>query len=58
MEITAILEGFYLHKVVSEYAKSILACTENTPKAYKRNRRTRQEYFYKEYANLHKFKPI
>jgi hypothetical protein len=24
MEITAILEGFYLYKVVSEYAKSIL----------------------------------
>ncbi len=35
MEITAILEVFYVHKVVPEYAKSILASTENTPKAYK-----------------------
>jgi hypothetical protein len=32
-ETTAILEWFYLYKVVSEYAKSILVYTENTLKA-------------------------
>ncbi len=35
---------FYLYEVVSEYAKSIFSCTENTFKAYKSNRRIRQEY--------------
>jgi hypothetical protein len=60
METTAILEWFYLYKVVSEYAKSILSCTENTLKAFKRNRRIRQEYLaaYGEYADRHKTKPI
>jgi hypothetical protein len=31
-DITAILGLFYIYEVISEYAKSILACTENTPK--------------------------
>ncbi len=44
-EITAILEWFYIYKVVSGYAKSILACMENTLKEYKRIWRIRQEYF-------------
>ncbi len=30
MEITVILERFYLKEVVSKYAKTSLACTENT----------------------------
>ncbi len=34
MEITVILEWFYLNEVVSTYAKTILACTENTLKEY------------------------
>ncbi len=29
MEITAVLEGFYLYKIISEYAKNIIACMEN-----------------------------
>jgi hypothetical protein len=60
METTAILEWFYLYKVVSEYAKSILLCTGNTLKAFKRNRRIRREYLaaYGEYADRHKTKPI
>jgi hypothetical protein len=45
MEITTILEWFYLYKVVSEYVKSILACKENTLREYTRSRRIRQEYF-------------
>jgi hypothetical protein len=59
-EITAILEWFYIQKVVSEYAKNILACMEITPKEYKRIWRIRQEYFavYGEYANRHKREPI
>ncbi len=57
---TAILEWFYIYKVVSEYAKSILACMENTLKEYKRIWRTRQEYFafFGEYADRHKIEPI
>jgi hypothetical protein len=35
---------FFLNKVVSEDAKSILACTENTLKAFQLLRRIRQEY--------------
>jgi hypothetical protein len=59
-EITAILEWFYLYKVVSEYAESILTCTENTLKAFKRVRRIRQEYLavYGDYADKHKTEPI
>jgi hypothetical protein len=38
-EITAILQWFYLNKVVSKYAKSILAYMENKLKEYKRIRR-------------------
>jgi hypothetical protein len=55
-EITAILELFYLYKVVSEYGKSILAYTENTLKAFKRIWRVRQDCFaiYGEYAERHK----
>jgi hypothetical protein len=39
---------------------SILACTEITPKEYKRIWRIRQEYFavYGEYVNRHKREPI
>ncbi len=49
-----------LYKVISEYAKSILACTENTLKAFKLLGRIRQEYFavYGEYAERHKIEPI
>ncbi len=56
----AILQWFYLNKVVSKYAKSILACTENKLKEYKRNRRIRQEYFAVnwEYADRHKTEDI
>jgi hypothetical protein len=50
----AILEWFYLHKVISENAKRILPCTENTLKGCKRFRRIRQEYF----ADGHKSEPI
>ncbi len=52
-EIPEILEWFYIHKVVYEYAKSFLACMENTLKEYKRIWRIRQEYFviYGEYGN-------
>jgi hypothetical protein len=60
MEITAILELVYLHKVVSEYTKSILAYTENTLKAFKSIRRIRQDCFavYGEYADKNKTEPI
>jgi hypothetical protein len=56
MEITVILQWFYSDEVVSKYAKSILAYTENKLKEYKRIRRIRQEYFtvYGEYADRHK----
>jgi hypothetical protein len=39
-----------------EYAKSIIACTENTLKEYKRILRIRQDYIavYGDYANLRK----
>jgi hypothetical protein len=49
----AVLEWFYTYKVVSEYAKSVLAYTESTLKAFKRLRRIRQDYFavYGEYAD-------
>ncbi len=59
-DITAILGWFYLYKVLSEYAKNILACTENTLKAFQRIRRIRQEYFavYGKYADRHKTEPI
>ncbi len=45
-----------MFKVVSEYAKSILAGMESTLKEDKRIWRMRQEYFavYGEYANRHK----
>ncbi len=58
MEIAVIFEWFYLYEVVSKYAKDILACTENTLKAYKRTRRKRQEHFIVngEYADKHKTK--
>ncbi len=48
------------YKVVSEYAKSILSCTEKTLKAFKRIRRIRQEYIaaYGEYADRHKTEPF
>ncbi len=51
---------WFIYKVVSEYAKSILACMENTHKEYKHIWRIRQEYFavYKEYANRHKSEAI
>ncbi len=42
---TTILEWFTIHEVVSEYVKSIFACTENTLEEYKRLRRIRHEYF-------------
>ncbi len=59
-EIKAFLERFYLYKVVSDYAKSILACTENSLKVFKRIRRIRQECFavYGKYAGRHKTGPI
>jgi hypothetical protein len=49
-----------MYKVVSEYAKSILACRENTLKEDKSIWRIRQEYFavYGEYANRHKIELI
>jgi hypothetical protein len=49
-----------MYEVVSEYAKSISACTENTLKEYKRLRRTSQEHFAVngEYAHRHKIEPI
>jgi hypothetical protein len=55
-----ILEWLYIYKVVSEYAKSILACMENTLKEYKRIWKIRQEFFavYEEYADRHKIEPI
>jgi murein L,D-transpeptidase YafK len=40
----------YLYKVVSLYAKSILACMKNTLKEYKRIWRIRQEYFRSEFS--------
>ena len=57
---TTILEWFTIYEVVSEYVKSIFACTENTLEEYKRLRRIRQEYFvvYGEYADRHKIEPI
>ncbi len=60
MEIMAILEQYYQSKVFSEYAKSILACTENTLNAFKCIRKIRLEYFvvYREYADRHKTEPI
>jgi hypothetical protein len=45
MEITSILEGFYLYKIVSEYAKNILAGMENNLKEHKRIWGKSQEYF-------------
>jgi hypothetical protein len=56
----AILQWFYLYQVFSEYAKSILACPENTLKAFKCIRKIRKEYFvvYREYADRHKTEPI
>ncbi len=33
---TTILEWFTIYEVVSEYVKSIFACTENTLEEYKR----------------------
>ncbi len=55
MEITVILQWFYLDEVVSRYVKSILAYTENKLKEFKRIRRIPQEYFavYGEYADRH-----
>jgi hypothetical protein len=49
-----------MYKVVSEYAKSILVCMENTLKENKRIWRMRQEYFsaHGEYANRHKIEII
>jgi hypothetical protein len=49
-----------MYKVVSEYAKSILACVENTCKEDNRIWRMRQEYFavYGEYANRHEIELI
>jgi hypothetical protein len=45
---------------LSKYAKSILECTENTLKEYKRTRRICQEYFavYREYADRHETESI
>jgi hypothetical protein len=56
----AFVEGFYLNKIISEYAKSILASMENMLKEYKRISRICQEYFavYGEYANRQKIEPI
>ncbi len=52
----------FIYEVVSEYAKRILACTENTLNEYtgKRSRRIRQEYFavLGECADRHKIEPI
>jgi hypothetical protein len=45
MEITVILEGYYLYKIISEYVKNILACTENKLKEYKRIWRIHKGYF-------------
>jgi hypothetical protein len=55
-----IIEWLNEYKVVSEYAKSNLACLENTLNGYKRIWRIRQKYFaaYGEYANRHKIEPI
>ncbi len=55
-EITAILEGFYLCKIVSQYAKSIFACMPNKLKEYKRIWRIRQEYFDVLYHGRRNFK--
>jgi hypothetical protein len=50
----------FIQSRLRKYAKSILACTENTLKAFKRLRRIPQEYFavYGEYADRHKIEPI
>jgi hypothetical protein len=60
--ITAISQWFYLNEVVSKYAKSILAYTENKLKEYKRIRRIvrtpRVFCVYKEYADRHKTEDI
>ncbi len=55
-ESTAFLLWFYLYEVVSEYAESVLPCSENKLKEYKRIRWIRQEYFavHGEYAERHK----
>jgi hypothetical protein len=49
-----------MYKLVSEYAKSIFACMENTLKENKHIWRMHQEYFavYGEYANRHKIELI
>jgi hypothetical protein len=45
---------------VSEYAKSIVARTENTLMEYKHLRRIRQEYFddYRKYTDRRKIEPF
>jgi hypothetical protein len=61
-EIRAILQWFYLNEVVSKYAKSILAYTENKLKEYKRIRRKvrtpRVFVVYREYVDRHKTEDI
>jgi hypothetical protein len=42
----------------TEYAKSILACTENSSKDFKRIRRIRQDALHREYADRYTVKLI
>jgi hypothetical protein len=55
-EITAILEWFYIHNVVSEYAYSILACMENTLTEY--NAFGEYAKVYGKYTKRNKREPI
>jgi hypothetical protein len=60
-EITGILERFFIQSCIRILQKNlILACTENTLKAFKRIKRIRKKYFavYGEYADRHKTEPI
>ncbi len=49
-----------MYEVISKYAKSILACTENTLIEYKSLRRIRQEYsiVHEEYEGGQQIEPI
>jgi hypothetical protein len=51
---TAIFEWFSMYEVLSQYARSISAYTENKLKEYERLRRMRRKYFaaHGEYADI------
>jgi hypothetical protein len=51
---------FPMYKVASEYAKSILECTEITSKEYKHLKGIRQEYFavHADNPDRHKIHPL